>query len=89
MRYQAYCQSNLGNDTLASSYPILESCEGITKEERERIIASLGKDLFEPSSFRFDPDLTRSLLTLLFIAAEIPGNKYPVLGTGYEIQTRI
>lgn len=49
---------------------ILESCEGITKEERERIIASLGTDLFEPSSFRFDPDLTRSLLTLLFIDAK-------------------
>jgi len=51
---------------------ILEGCPNISKEERAMIVANLGKDLFETSTFRFDPDLTRSLLTLLFIDAKIP-----------------
>ncbi|KAJ4817601.1 Zinc finger BED domain-containing protein DAYSLEEPER [Rhynchospora pubera] len=48
------------------------SCKKIANEEREKIIASQVDDLFDPATFKFDPQLSRGLQTLFFIDAEIP-----------------
>ena len=49
-------------------------CQKIEEEERERFALGKGDDLFGGSNYRFDLELTRNLMTLLFIDAEIPFN---------------
>jgi hypothetical protein len=49
-------------------------CQKIEEEERERFALGKGDDLFGTSNYRFYPELTLSLMTLLFIDAEIPFN---------------
>ncbi|KAJ3690475.1 hypothetical protein LUZ61_019639 [Rhynchospora tenuis] len=51
---------------------ILISCKSINNEDRANILATQGDNWFDPSNFKFDPDLTRGLLTLYFIDAEVP-----------------
>ncbi|KAJ3698798.1 hypothetical protein LUZ61_002503 [Rhynchospora tenuis] len=48
------------------------SCKKIAQEEREKIIVATVDDLFDAATFKFDPELTRGLLTLFFIDAEVP-----------------
>jgi BED zinc finger len=58
----------------------LESgCKDITKEERDMYMSGKVDDFFQSSNFRFDPELSRNLITLLFIDAKIPF---------YDIDTR-
>ncbi|KAJ4821657.1 Zinc finger BED domain-containing protein DAYSLEEPER [Rhynchospora pubera] len=48
------------------------SCKNIAVEDREKIIATTADDLFDAATFKFDPKLTRGLLTLLFVDGELP-----------------
>ncbi|KAJ1694106.1 hypothetical protein LUZ63_010804 [Rhynchospora breviuscula] len=48
------------------------SCKKIADKEREKIVAATADDLFDAATFKFDPDLTRGLLTLLFVDGELP-----------------
>ncbi|KAJ4790660.1 Zinc finger BED domain-containing protein DAYSLEEPER [Rhynchospora pubera] len=51
---------------------LLTSCKSIGDEERANMLTTQGDDWFDPSTFKFDPELTRGLLTLFFIDAELP-----------------
>jgi hypothetical protein len=51
----------------------LESgCKDITNEERHMYMSGKVDDLFQSYNFRFDPELSRNFIMLLFINAEIP-----------------
>ncbi|KAJ1693060.1 hypothetical protein LUZ63_009758 [Rhynchospora breviuscula] len=71
-----HCGSTLsklkGSGTSHLRRHIFNTCERITNDERARMLATPGDDWFDPSTFKFDPVLTRGLHTLLFIDAEIP-----------------
>ena len=60
---------NLGTTHLRRH--IKDVCEKISEEERQKF--GLGKtgDMFGTSNYKFNPEVTRSLMTLLFIDAEI------------------
>ena len=49
-------------------------CQKIDEGEKERFALGKDDDLFGASNYRFDPELTRNLMALLFIDAEIPFN---------------
>ncbi|KAJ4801534.1 Zinc finger BED domain-containing protein DAYSLEEPER [Rhynchospora pubera] len=59
---------------------LLEICEGITREERQRVAGGVVTDPFDRATWKFDPELTRNLITCLFVDAGIP---YSVIETRF------
>lgn len=49
-------------------------CPNISEVEKERFALGKESDLFGAPNYKFDPILTRNLMTMLFIDAEIPFN---------------
>lgn len=58
-------------DTTHLNQHIKDACKQINKEERKRFPLDKGDDLFQSSSFKFDPELIRNLMTMFFIDAKI------------------
>ncbi|KAJ4816636.1 Zinc finger BED domain-containing protein DAYSLEEPER [Rhynchospora pubera] len=59
---------------------LLEICEGITGEERQRVAGGVVTDPFDRATWKFDPELTRNLIMCLFVDAGIP---YSVIETRF------